>query len=181
MCSQRWRNVRRNGNVWRESLAVATALCIGPAPMHLQVWIRCLAAEDLAWALGHGRAHGRFFIWLLLLLLLLQGELVGLCIGRGEVRLAVLEMLNLPGGVFGADKAAVEASYLVARISFRGCISDVAVVVLCYISKACLGLETRQKPALSGLESVDVPLGHAIIIHTSGLACLPIATCHGGG
>jgi hypothetical protein len=44
---------------------------------------------------------------LLLLLLLLLGDQMGLCLGRCEVSLAVLEMLNLARRVLCAHEAAV--------------------------------------------------------------------------
>ena len=104
----------------RNRLAIARTFGIGATPEYLEVWIGALAVQELARAGRHARVHGRSFmlfvlvlvlVWLLLLLLLLLKDLR---IRRGEIRLTVLEMLNLASRVLCAHKAAVETAYFVA-------------------------------------------------------------------
>lgn len=97
--------VWRHGDIGRNELAIPSALRIGTTPVDLEVWIRSLAVEDLARWL-HSRLHG-------LAILLLQLRHVRRRIRRGEIRLAILKMLDLARRVLRAHEAAVEAAHLV--------------------------------------------------------------------
>lgn len=94
-------------DIRRKGLAIASALCIWTTSMDLEVWIRRLAVEDLAGARGHARLTGGG-------ILLLGLKQMCLGIGGGEVRLALLQVLDLAGGVLRADEATVQTSHFVA-------------------------------------------------------------------
>lgn len=118
--------------------------------MDLQVRIRGLAVEDLAGARRHRRVHGRGILLLLLLLLCLEEVCLG--IGRGEVGLAFLQMLDLAGCVLCADEAAVETADLIA---FAG-----RILVL-KLGKCLHGGQRLSSPA---------PFGPVRTLRMSGLA-----------
>ena len=97
-------------DVGRNGLAIAGALVVRPSTVDLEVWVGMLAAED---ARGLRQARVELGGILLLLLLLLLGE-VRLRVGRRQIRLAFLQVLNLARRVLRAHEAAVETSYFVA-------------------------------------------------------------------
>jgi hypothetical protein len=97
-----------HGQIGRNRMAISPALRIGPATMDLQVWVRCLSIQNLG-RLRHG-------LFISAAVLLLRGH-VRLRIGRGEVRLAFLQMLNLARRVLCAHETAVQTADFV---TFRG-------------------------------------------------------------
>jgi hypothetical protein len=92
--------------MWGNGLAVSCALGVGAAAMDLEVRIWMLAVQDA----GSGGAVCDVLVDLGALV----GDEVGLGIRRRQIGLALLQMLNLAGGVLRAHEAAVETSYFVA-------------------------------------------------------------------
>lgn len=101
---------RRDGFGGNNGLAVTGALaCVWTPPLDLEVWIGLLATEYLA-----GRSSGQSGLNRSAIVLLLLGGEMGLGIRRGEVSLALLQMLDLARRVLCADVAAVATADLVA-------------------------------------------------------------------
>lgn len=116
MGGQRRRNVGCHGNIRRDGLSIACAFIVGTAPVYLKIGIGLLSAQYLAGTLSHARLNRQSILrWLLLLLLL--GKKMSLRLGRREISLAVLEMLDLARCVFGANEAAMQTADFV---TFRG-------------------------------------------------------------
>lgn len=106
MGGQGGRDGRLHVNVRRDGLAVTRALRVRATTVDLEVRIRMLAAQDTG-ALRHAGVDARGRAMLVL------GE-VRLSFWGGQVRLALLQMLDLARGVLRAHEAAVQTSHLVA-------------------------------------------------------------------
>jgi hypothetical protein len=104
---QAGRLVGMHGQTRRKRFAISCALgTIWPTTVNLQVGVRGLAVEDLGRGLGCSRlVRGS---------ILLHLRHMGLRIGRRQIQLAFLEVLNLARGILCAHVAAVQTAHFVA-------------------------------------------------------------------